>query len=68
MNKCCKGTHGQSLAARVPQIQTDLVPLGLGSVHQQDTQRVGLGADVSVQEVVTRHGQLHLCNTLCSHV
>lgn len=47
---------------------TDLVPLGLGAVHQQHAQRVRLGTDVQVQEVVAGHGQLHLRDTLGSHV
>lgn len=46
---------------------TDLIPLGIRAAHQQHTQRVGFGADVFIQEIVTGHSQLHLGYTLSSH-
>lgn len=47
---------------------TYLIPLGVSGAHLQDTQGVGLGSDVSVQEILTGHSQLHLGHTLSSHV
>lgn len=47
---------------------TDLIPLGVCAGHQQHTERVWLGANVFVQEVLTGDGQLHLGDTLGCHV
>lgn len=45
----------------------DLVPPGVCAAHQKDTQRVRLGADVFVHQMIAGHTELHLGDTLSSH-